>query len=307
MIELNKTEKIWMNGRFVDWDDAKIHVLTHALHYATAVFEGIRCYNTTKGPAVFRLRDHINRLFNSAKIYTIKIPFTIEEMSEAVKDTVRINKIKECYIRPIVYYAYGEMGLNPARNPVHAAIAVWPWGTYLGEEALKKGVRCKMSSWIRVDTRILPPLAKSAANYLNSVLAKHEAISCGYDEAILLNMNGYVAEGPGENILLVKDDAIITPPRSSGALHGFTMDSVKELAKGFSIPVMEREIIRDELLTADEAFFTGTAAELTPIKEIDGRVIGSGSIGPITKKLQDKFFDIVKGKDPKYEKWLDLI
>ena len=296
-----------MDGSFVDWDDAKIHVLTHAFHYAPAVFEGIRCYNTDRGPAVFRLKDHIRRLSDSAKIHTMKMPYTNDELIKAVKDTVKINKIKECYIRPIVYYGYGEMGLNPGKNPVSAAIAVWPWGTYLGEEGLKRGVRCKISSWIRIDTRILPPLAKSTANYLNSVFAKLEALNCGYDEAILLNINGRIAEGPGENILIVRDGTLITPPRSASALHGFTMDSVMELARDLSITVVEREIIRDELFLADEAFFTGTAAELTPIREVDGRTICSGQIGPITKKLQDKFFQVVRGKDPKYEKWLDFV
>lgn len=296
-----------MDGSFVDWDDAKIHVLTHAFHYATAVFEGIRCYNTDRGPAVFRLKDHIRRLSDSAKIHTMKMPYTNDELIKAVKDTVRINKIRECYIRPIVYYGYGEMGLNPGKNPVRATIAVWPWGTYLGEEGLKRGVRCKISSWIRIDTRILPPLAKSTANYLNSVFAKLEALNCGYDEAILLNIHGHIAEGPGENILIVRDGTLITSPRSASALHGFTMDSVMEFARDLSIPAVEREIIRDELFLADEAFFTGTAAELTPIREVDGRAIGSGSIGPITKKLQDKFFQVVRGKDPKYEKWLDFV
>jgi len=296
-----------MDGKFVDWDEAKVHVLTHALHYATAVFEGIRCYNTVKGPAVFRLKDHVNRLFNSAKIHMMKIPYSTDEITKAIKDTVKINKIKECYIRPIVYYGYAEMGLNPRKNPVNVAIAVWPWGTYLGEEGLKKGVRCKISSWIRIDTRTLPPLAKSTANYLNSVFAKLEALDCGYDEAILLNMAGQIAEGPGENIFIVKDSCLVTPPRSSGALYGYTMDSVKELAVDSSIPVMEREIIRDELLMADEAFFTGTAAELTPIREVDGRTIGSGSIGPITKRLQDRFFNVVRGKESRYEKWVDLV
>ena len=304
---MDKTEKIWMDGKFVDWDEAKVHVLTHALHYATAVFEGIRCYNTVKGPAVFRLKDHVNRLFNSAKIHMMKIPYSTDEITKAIKDTVKINKIKECYIRPIVYYGYAEMGLNPRKNPVNVAIAVWPWGTYLGEEGLKKGVRCKISSWIRIDTRTLPPLAKSTANYLNSVFAKLEALDCGYDEAILLNMAGQIAEGPGENIFIVKDSCLVTPPRSSGALYGYTMDSVKELAVDSSIPVMEREIIRDELLMADEAFFTGTAAELTPIREVDGRTIGSGSIGPITKRLQDRFFNVVRGKESRYEKWVDLV
>ncbi len=304
---MDKTEKIWMDGRFVDWDEAKIHVLTHALHYATAVFEGIRCYNTVKGPAVFRLKDHVNRLFNSAKMHMMKIPYSTEEITKAIKDTVKINKIKECYIRPIVYYGYAEMGLNPRKNPVNVAIAAWPWGTYLGEDGLKKGVRCKISSWIRIDTRTLPPLAKSTANYLNSVFAKLEALDCGYDEAILLNMAGQITEGPGENIFIVKDGCLVTPPRSSGALYGYTMDSVKELAADSAIPVMEREIIRDELLMADEAFFTGTAAELTPIREVDGRTIGSGSIGPITKRLQDRFFNVVRGKESRYEKWVDLV
>jgi branched-chain amino acid aminotransferase len=304
---LDKTEKIWMDGRFVDWDEAKIHVLTHALHYATAVFEGIRCYNTVKGPAVFRLIDHVNRLFNSAKMHMMKMPFSTEEITKAIKDTVKINKIKECYIRPIVYYGYAEMGLNPRKNPVNVAIAAWPWGTYLGEEGLRKGVRCKISSWIRIDTRTLPPLAKSTANYLNSVFAKLEALDCGYDEAILLNMAGQIAEGPGENIFIVKDGCLVTPPRSSGALYGYTMDSVKELAADSSIPVIEREVIRDELFMADEAFFTGTAAELTPIREVDGRTIGSGSVGPITKRLQDRFFNVVRGKESRYEKWVDLV
>ncbi len=296
-----------MNGKFVDWDDAKIHVLTHAFHYGTAVFEGIRCYNTTKGPAIFRLDGHVKRLENSAKIHMMPLPFSNQDIAKAIKETVKTNEIKECYIRPIAFYGYGEMGLNPRKNPVSVAIAVWPWGTYLGEEGLKKGVRCKISSWIRIDTRILPPLAKSSANYLNSVFAKLEALDCGFDEAILLNLNGSVAEGPGENIFIVKDGCLITPPRSSGALYGLTMDSIMTLAKEISITVDEKEILREELFMADEAFFTGTAAEVTPIREVDGRKIGSGSIGPITKKLQDKFFEVVKGKDPKYQKWLDFV
>ncbi len=296
-----------MNGKLVDWDDAKIHVLTHAFHYGTAVFEGIRCYNTTNGPAIFRLDGHVKRLENSAKIHMMHLPFSTSDIANAIKETVRTNKIKECYIRPIAFYGYGEMGLNPRKNPVNVAIAVWPWGTYLGEEGLKKGVRCKISSWIRIDTRILPPLAKSSANYLNSVFAKLEALDCGFDEAILLNMGGSIAEGPGENIFILKDGCLITPPRSSGALYGLTMDSIMTLAKDLSIKVVENEILRDELFMADEAFFTGTAAEVTPIREVDGRKIGSGSIGPITKKLQDKFFEVVKGKDPKYQKWLDFV
>jgi branched-chain amino acid aminotransferase len=304
---MEKTEKIWMNGRFVNWDDAKIHVLAHALHYGTGVFEGIRCYETEEGPAVFRLRDHMKRFFNSAKVYLIKIPYSIDELCKAVKETIKVNKLKECYIRPIAFFGYGEMGLNPLNNPIEVAIACWPWGTYLGEEGLKKGVRCKISSWSRVDTRTLPPLAKATANYANSVLAKLEALNCGYDEAILLNQHGYVAEGSGENIFIVNNGVLITPPLSAGALYGITRDSVIEIAKDFGIEVLEKNILREEIFMADEAFLTGTAAEVTPIREVDGRVIGSGSRGPITEKIQKKFFDITKGRDGKYKKWLDFV
>ncbi len=304
---MQTTDKIWMDGKLVDWNSAKIHILTHALHYGTAVFEGIRCYNTTKGAAVFRLKDHMVRFLNSAKFYLMKIPYNSEELCKAVKDTIRINKINECYIRPIAFYAYGEMGLFPLKNPVSVAVAAWPWGTYLGEEGLRKGIRCKISSWLRVDSRILPPQAKCSANYANSALAKIEALDCGYDEAILLNLNGHVSEGPGENIFIVKDSTLITPPTSSGALVGLTKDSVIEIAKDFGFACVERNLLRDELFTADEAFLTGTAAEVTPIREVDGRIIGNGSRGPITEKLQTKFFEIVKGEDDKYAKWLDLV
>ncbi|MEM3653263.1 MAG: branched-chain amino acid transaminase [Candidatus Bathyarchaeia archaeon] len=304
---MEKTEKIWMNGHFVNWDDAKIHVLTHALHYGTGIFEGIRCYATENGPAVFRLKDHIKRFFNSAKVYLIKIPYSIDELCKAVKETIKVNKLKECYIRPIAFFGYGDMGLNPLENPIEVAIACWPWGTYLGEEGLKKGVRCKISSWTRVDTKILPPLAKATANYANSVLAKLEALNCGYDEAILLNQHGYVAEATGENIFIISNGVLITPPLSAGALYGITRDSVIEIAKDFGIEVLEKNILREDMFMADEAFLTGTAAEVTPIREVDGRIIGSGSRGPITKKIQEKFFDIVKGKDKRYKKWLDFV
>ena len=304
---MKKTEKIWMDGKLVNWDSAKIHILTHSLHYGTAIFEGIRCYNSVKGPAVFRLRDHMSRFLNSAKIYLMKIPYDLDELCKAIKETIKANKVEECYIRPIAYIGYNEMGLNPMKNPINVAVAVWPWGTYLGEEGLERGVRCKISSWIRVDSRILPPQAKCSANYANSVLAKLEALNCGFDEAILLNINGHVAEGPGENIFTIEDDVLITPPTSSGALYGLTRDSVKVIAKEFGIPCIEKNILRDELFLADEAFLTGTAAELTPIREIDGRVIGKGSRGPITEKLQAKFFQIVKGEDEKYHKWLDFV
>ncbi|MEM3539082.1 MAG: branched-chain amino acid transaminase [Nitrososphaerales archaeon] len=302
-----KTDLIWMNGKFVNWDDAKIHILTHGLHYGTGVFEGIRCYETKNGPAVFRLKDHIKRLFDSAKVFMMEIPFTMKEIFEAVKETIRVNKLKECYIRPIAFYGYKEMGLNPLNNPVDVAIACYPWGTYLGEEGLKKGVRCKVSSWRRIDSCMLPPLVKLTANYANSVLAKLEALKCGYDEAILLNSNGRVAEGPGENIFIVKDGKLITPPLSAGALPGITRDSVITIAKDHGILTIEMELSREQLFLADEAFFTGTAAEITPIREIDERVIGNGSRGPITEKLQNEFFKTVRGENKKYLDWLDFI
>ncbi|MEM3030929.1 MAG: branched-chain amino acid transaminase [Candidatus Micrarchaeia archaeon] len=302
-----ETELIWFNGKLVPWKEAKVHVLTHALHYGTGVFEGIRCYETTKGPAVFRLKDHLRRLFNSAKVYLMKLPYSEKELYDATLRLIRANKLKSCYIRPIAFYGYGEMGLNPLKNPIDVAIAVWPWGTYLGEEGLRRGVRCKISSWCRIDSRILPPQAKATANYFNSVLAKLEALQCGYDEALVPNINGLISEGPGENLFIVSRGTLITPPPSSGILYGITRDSVIKIARDTGIPVIERELPREEIFTADEAFFTGTAAEVTPIREVDGRVIGSGGRGPITEKLQSKFFDIVKGKDKKYFAWLDFV
>lgn len=296
-----------MDGKLVPWDDAKVHVLTHALHYGTGVFEGIRCYETQRGPAIFRLADHVRRMVESSKIYLMKLPYSEQQLSDAIIQTVRANKLKECYIRPIAYYGYGEMGLNPLKNPVEVAIAAYPWGTYLGEEGLRKGVRCKVSSWCRLDPRVLPPLAKATANYLNSVLAKVEALQTGYDEAIVLSTSGTVSEGPGENIFIVKNGELITPWIATGPLQGITMASVKQIAKDFGISIVEREVLREELFLADEAFFTGTAAEITPIREIDGRIIGEGRRGPITEKIQSKFFEIVRGKDPAYEKWLTFV
>jgi len=296
-----------MDGKLVPWDDAKVHVLTHALHYGTGVFEGIRCYETQRGPAIFRLADHVRRMVESSKIYLMKLPYSEQQLSDAIIQTIRANKLKECYIRPIAYYGYGEMGLNPLKNPVEVAIAAYPWGTYLGEEGLRKGVRCKVSSWCRLDPRVLPPLAKATANYLNSVLAKVEALQTGYDEAIVLSTSGTVSEGPGENIFIVKNGELITPWIATGPLQGITMASVKQIAKDFGISIVEREVLREELFLADEAFFTGTAAEITPIREIDGRIIGEGRRGPITEKIQSKFFEIVRGKDPAYEKWLTFV
>jgi len=304
---LTPTKLIWMDGKLVPWGDAKVHVLTHTLHYGLGVFEGIRCYKTEKGPAVFRLRDHIQRLENSASLVKMKLPYSVEELVEAVKCVIKANEIEECYIRPLVYYGYGEMGLNPTGAPVNVAIAVWPWGTYLGEEGLEKGTRAMIPSWRRIDPRVLPPQSKTVANYANSILAKLEALGAGCDEAILLNLDGFVAEGPGENIFIVEGGTLITPPLSSGVLAGITRDSVMKIAQDEEISVKERNIAREQLYEADEAFFAGTAAEVTPIREIDGKPIGNGKRGPITEKLQHIFFNVVRGREPKYESWLDYV
>jgi branched-chain amino acid aminotransferase len=301
------TKFIWMDGKLVPWEKANVHVLTHTLHYGLGVFEGIRCYKTAKGPAVFRLKDHIKRLENSAKLVGMKLPYSITKLMEATKETIRANKIAECYIRPIAFYGYGVMGLNPKGAPVNVAIAVWPWGTYLGEEGLECGVRAKISPWLRIDERILPPQAKLVANYANSIFAKRDALNSGYDEAILLNLDGFVAEGPGENVFIVKDGMLITPPLSAGALGGITRDSIIKIAKDQGIKFEERSISREQLYSADEAFFTGTAAEVTPIREVDGKPIGGGKRGKITEKLQRIFFNAVRGKEPKYEYWLDYV
>ncbi len=304
---LTPTKLIWMNGKFVPWEKANVHVLTHTLHYGMGVFEGIRCYKTAKGPAVFRLNDHMKRLENSAKLVGMKMPYSVERLVNATKKTIRENEIEECYIRPIAYYGYGVMGLNPKGSPVDMAIAVWPWGTYLGEEGLKRGIRAKISPWRRIHTSILPPQAKVVANYANSILAKVDALDSGYDEAILLNIDGYVAEGPGENIFIVKRGKLITPRISSGALEGITRDSVMEIARDERIKLEDRNFKPAELYAADEAFFTGTAAEVTPIREVDGKRIGDGKRGAITEKLQRIFFNAVRGKEPKYNRWLDYV
>jgi len=306
-MSLKPTKLIWMDGKLVPWKKANIHVLTHTLHYGLGVFEGIRCYKTAKGPAVFRLKDHTKRLENSAKLVGMKLPYSVKELIKAIKKTIRANKIAECYIRPIAFYGYGVMGLNPKGAPVNLAIAVWSWGTYLGEKGLERGVRAKISPWLRIDKRILPPQAKLVANYANSIFAKRDALSSGYDEAILLNFEGFVAEGPGENVFIVKDGMLITPPLSAGALCGITRDSIIKIAGDQRIKFKECNISREQLYRADEAFFTGTAAEVTPIREVDGRPIGGGKRGKITEKLQRIFFNAVRGKEPKYEYWLDYV
>jgi len=295
-----------MNGQFVDWKEAKVHVLTHTLHYGLGVFEGIRCYQGERGPAIFRLKEHVERLFASAHIAQISIPFSPKEIEDAIRETVRVNHLQECYIRPLVYIDYGEMGLYVSENLIRVAIAAWPWGTYLGDEGLKKGIRAKVSSYTRHHVNISMTRAKITGYYANSQLAKREIKAAGFDEAILLDPDGYVAEGPGENIFIVRR-GILKATAVTSILEGITRDSVLELAKEKKIPVLEERISRDELYVADEAFFTGTAAEITPIREVDNRTIGSGRPGPITLELQKSFFQIVQGKDPSHNHWLSVI
>lgn len=301
---MQKTKYIWKNGDLINWEDATTHVLTHALHYGTAVFEGIRAYKTPNGTAIFKAKEHYNRLAESAKLIYMNLPYNTDELIKATQHLIRENSLDSCYIRPLFYFGYGEMGLNPSKNKVDCVIAAWPWGTYLGEEGLKNGIRCKISSWARIDSRTVPPLAKSASNYLNSGLAKQEALRCGYEEAILLNANGRIAEGPGENLFMIKDNILYTPDVSESALKGITAKTIIECAKYLDIPFEYKSIIRDELFLADELFFTGTAAEVTPIREIDGIKIGNGSRGPITEKLQTLFFDCVTGKKHINSDWL---
>ena len=302
---LQKVDKIWMDGTLVDWDDAKIHVLTHTLHYGCGVFEGIRAYATATGPAVFRLTDHIVRLFDSAKIFMLDIPFALDELVAATKETVRVNGLDSCYIRPIVYLGYGEMGLNPLPCPVNVSIAVWPWGSYLGDEGIKRGVRMKISSWQRHDPNAMPPAAKGTGMYINSSMAKVEALKAGYDEAILLSPQGYVSECTGENIFIVKKGRIITPPVSAGALEGITQNSVMTIARDLGIECEVGHILRSDLYTADEAFLSGTAAEVVPIRSVDDREIGDP--GPVTRKVQEVFFAAIKGEVDRYKDWCELV
>ncbi len=299
---LTKTDKIWMNGKLVDWDKAQVHLLTHALHYGSGVFEGIRCYKTHKGPAVFRLREHVKRLFESARLYYMDIPYKPEDIEEAIKSVIRANRIDACYIRPIAYRGYGEMGLNPLKSPVDVAVAVWPWGTYLGEDGIKNGIRVMTCSIERFNSNIVPTRAKATGQYINSILAKVQCLKAGYDEALMLDNRGMISEGPGENIFIVKDGVLYTPPEHASILLGITRASVMEMASDLGHRVVEADMERGMLYGADEAFFTGTAAEVTPIREVDGHVIGKP--GPVTKAIQAKFFSIVAGKEPKYGKWL---
>ena len=302
---LTKTEKIWMDGRLVDWDDARIHILTHSLHYGCGVFEGIRAYATSEGPGIFRLTDHVRRLFESAKIFMIDVPFTQQEIIDACKETVRVNNVQECYIRPLVYLGYGEMGLNPLPAPVNASIAVWPWGAYLGEEGLAQGVRMKISSWQRHDPNAMPPAAKGTGMYINSSMAKIEAVKAGYDEAILLSPQGYVSECTGENIFVVRHGRIITPPLSAGALEGITQNSVATIARDLGYEVEVGNILRSDLYVAEEAFLTGTAAEVVPIASVDDRPVGDGRPGPMTRKIQEVYMATVRGQVDRYKDWVE--
>jgi branched-chain amino acid aminotransferase len=298
---LTESKLIWMDGELVPWPEAKVHVLTHSLHYGLGVFEGIRAYETSTGPAVFRLTPHIKRLFNSAKIYMLDIPFSVDEIIQATKDTVRENGLNSCYIRPIVYLGYGEMGLNPLPCPVNVSIAVWEWGAYLGDEGIRNGVRMKVSSWQRHGVNAMPPAAKGTGMYINSSMAKVEALKAGYDEAILLSPQGYVSECTGENIFIVKDGAIYTPPVSAGALEGITQDAVRTIARDLGYEYGEANIVRSDLYTAEEAFLSGTAAEIVPIRSVDDRELGDP--GPVTRAIQEVFFQAVRGELPQYAQW----
>ncbi len=303
---IQEASKIWMDGKLVPWSEAKIHVLTHTLHYGMGVFEGIRCYEINGGSAVFRLSEHVDRLFASTHIMEIQIPFSREEIRQGILETVRENSLSECYIRPLVFIGYGEMGLYVKENPIRVSIAAWPWGTYLGEEGLKNGIRVMISSYARSHVNTLMTKAKACGAYINSQLAKREAIRHGYNEALLLDTEGYVSEGPGENILIVRNGRIKTTPLTS-ILEGITRNTVITLAEEEGIPVQEERFTRDELYIADEAFFVGTAAEVTPIREVDDRIIGTGSPGPITRKIQSSYFDAVHGKNENHPEWLARI
>jgi branched-chain amino acid aminotransferase len=304
---IKKVDTIWLDGKLVDWDKAQIHVLTHTLHYGLGVFEGIRCYLCQDGrSAVFKLQEHVDRLFDSAHISQITIPFSPEEIFQAITQTLRANKLKEGYIRPIVFVGDGEMGLYVKDYPVRVAIACWSWGAYLGEEGLRRGIRAKIASFTRHHVNVGMTKAKICGNYVNSILAKKEVTAMGYDEAILLDTEGYICEASGENIFIVKKDTIKTPPPTS-ILQGITRDSVIKLAHDAKMNVVEQRFTRDELYIADEAFFTGTAAEITPVREVDDRTIGRGERGPVTEHIQKTFFDVVQGKNDNYKDWLSYL
>jgi branched-chain amino acid aminotransferase len=302
---ITPTKFIWMDGELVEWEKATVHVLNHSLHYGSGLFEGIRAYHTKKGPAVFRLTAHIERLHRSAKIYLIDMPFGVDQLIDATKETVRANELDSCYIRPLVYHGYGEMGLNPLVSPVKVSIIAWSWGAYLGEESLMQGVRTKISSWRRNDHNAIPPAAKATGQYLNSGLAKVEAVKSGYDEAIMLNERGFVADATGENVFIVRDGILMTPPLASGPLGGITREAIMIIARDLGFQVEETDLARTDLYTADEAFMTGTAAEVVPIRSVDDRDLGEA--GPMTRKIQEVFFATVRGEVEKYSDWNEYV
>jgi branched-chain amino acid aminotransferase len=299
--------KIWMDGEMVEWRDAKIHVLSHTLHYGCGAFEGVRAYNTKDGTAIFRLREHTERLFNSAKILRMKIPFSIEQVEQAQKDVVRANQLESCYLRPLTWIGSEKLGVSPRGNTIHLMVAAWAWGAYLGEEGLKRGIRVKTSSYTRHHVNITMTQAKAVSNYTNSILANMEALDDGYDEALLLDASGFVSEGAGENLFVIKGGVVYTPDLSAGALNGITRNTIFSICQDLGLKLVEKRITRDEVYICDEAFFTGTAAEVTPIRELDRIELGAGSRGPITEKIQSAFFDIVNGRNPKYAAWLSKV
>jgi branched-chain amino acid aminotransferase len=308
---VEQADLIWHNGELVAWEDAKVHVLTHGLHYGTGVFEGERAYETTQGPAIFRHRDHLARLLRSAELYYMPVPYTLEELRAATHELIAANDLRQCYIRPIVFRGYGQMGLYPLDCEVDVAIAAWPWGAYLGEESKNSGIRAKISSWRRIPHDALIPHSKASGQYLNSVLAKIEASKAGYEEAILLDSRGFVCEGSGENIFVVRDGQIVTPPQSAGILDGISRKSIVKIAHDLGIEVVERDLARAELYLADEVFLAGTAAELVPVREIDDHTIGGqdreAGAGRITKAVQRVYDDALHGRDPRYAEWLDVV
>jgi branched-chain amino acid aminotransferase len=301
---VQETEKIWMNGDLIDWADAKVHVGVHGLHYGSGVFEGIRCYDTPKGPAVFRLDEHLQRLHNSAKLLYMQIPFSIEDLKSACNEVIGANGLPECYLRPIAFYGYGELGVAARGNPVETVIMSWPWAPYLGEEGLKQGIRAKISSWQRVSPNVVPHVSKATGVYLNSMLAVTEANNAGYDEAILLTAEGTVADGSGENIFVVRDGVIYTPDLATGILPGITRDTVKQIAQDLGYTVVEKALIRSDLYLADEVFMCGTAAEVTPLRSVDDHEIG---VGDVTLAIQQAYLDTVRGKSERWAQWRDPV
>jgi branched-chain amino acid aminotransferase len=301
---MEPTEKIWVNGELVDWDDARFHVGAHGLHYGTGVFEGIRCYDTDAGPAVFRLTDHLQRLHNSARLINMELPYSLEDLRAATLEVIGANALRECYIRPIAFYGFGQLGVSARGNPVETAIMVWPWGTYLGDEALRSGIRTKISTWQRIPANVVPHASKATGVYLNSMLAVSEAQRAGYDEAIMLTPEGTVADGPGETIFVVRGGELFTPDLSTGILHGITRDSVIQIARDLGYAVVEGTLIRSDLYLADEVFMCGTAAEVTPVRSVDDHEIG---VGPVTQEIQRTYLDVVRGVTDRWSAWRELV